>query len=113
MIKKGDKRGLEMAINTIILMVLGIMILIALILIFNRSAGSFSDKINTFFSSSNVDNVIETCNNLVSQESSYDFCCTKKIIKLSRAQVLNMTCFDAINQTWGKNIQQLNCEGIC
>jgi len=113
MLKIGDKRGLEMAVSTIIIFVLAVVLLIALVFMFTRSTGSFNDKINTFLGLSNVDNVINNCNNLASQESSYEYCCVKKTIKVSARQNFEMTCLNATDMSWGKNIQKINCEGVC
>lgn len=107
------KRGVELAFNTIILIVLGVIVLVAIVLIFNRASGSFSDKINVFFSSSNVDNVISQCNTLGEQEQRYEFCCVNKTVKLSRQEKLELTCLQAQNKTWGSSIMQVNCGGIC
>jgi len=107
------KRGLELAFNTIILIVLGIIVLVAIVIIFNKASGQFGEKIELFFSSSNVDSVIDQCNTLGEQEQRYEFCCTNKTIKLSKQEKVQLSCFQAKNKTWGSSIVELNCEGIC
>ncbi len=113
MIKIGDKKGLEMAINTIVLIILALVVLIAAIFIFSRSSSAFADKINSFISSSNVDSTIDSCNILANQESRFDYCCVKKSVKISRSEILNVTCSEATEKSWAKDIQKLNCEGVC
>jgi len=113
MIKREDKRGLEMVISTVILIILGVVILIAVIFLFTRSSTSFGDKINSFLGFSNVDSIIGNCNNLVNQESKYEYCCVRKTVKLSLKESLDISCANATAKSWGKTIQQLNCEGVC
>ena len=113
MLKRGDKKGLEMAISSIILIILGLLVLIAIVFIFNRSAGSFADKINTFLNPSNVDSVVDNCNSLVVQENSYEYCCVKKTVRLSTKQTLEVTCGNATTASWAKNIQKINCDNVC
>jgi hypothetical protein len=107
------KRGIELAFNTIILIVLGIIVLVAIVLLFNRTSGSFGDKIAGVFSSSNVDAVVSQCNTLVGQEQKYEFCCVQKIVKLSRSEKLELTCSLAREKSWGSSISELNCSGVC
>lgn len=57
-----SKRGLEMAISTLIVIILSIMVLIALVFVFSKSTGGFKDRVFGFFSNSNVDDVVRQCN---------------------------------------------------
>ncbi|MBM3247592.1 hypothetical protein FJZ17_03595 [Candidatus Pacearchaeota archaeon] len=107
------KRGVELAFNTIILIVLGIIVLVAIVLLFNRASGSFGEKINSFFTSSNVDTIVSQCNTLGEQEQKYEFCCVNKTVKLSRQEKLELTCELAGNKTWGSKIMELNCGSAC
>jgi hypothetical protein len=109
-----DKRGMELAFNTIILIVLGVIVLVAIILIFTRASGSFGEKIDSFFSSSNVDAVVNQCNTLAEQEQTYEFCCVNKTVRLSRAEKFSLSCLEANNnKSWGSKIVVVNCEGVC
>lgn len=108
-----NKRGLEMAFSTIIVIVLAILLLVFMILALNKSSGSFMDKINSFFSKSNVDSVVDGCNTLASQNQNYEYCCTKKTVKISTGKKLEVTCLEARNNTWGSKIEELNCESVC
>ena len=113
MIKKSDKRGLEMAISTIILIILAVILLIAIIFLFSKASLGFKDKISIYFTSSNVDSVIENCNSLAGQEMNYEYCCINKTIKLSNINNLEIPCATASEKSWGKTIQKLNCNGVC
>ena len=76
-----NKRGLELAINTIVIFILAIVLLIALIFFFTSSSTGFIDKIQSFVSYSNVDEVVDACGLLINFEHSYKFCCEKKNVK--------------------------------
>ena len=117
---KGDKgllvktkKGLEMAFNTIIIMVLAIALLVFLVFMLSSASSSFREKIGTYFSSSNVDMVKENCNNLASSNSNYEFCCVLKEVKLGKKLKVETTCFGASNYSWGGDIANVDCEGVC
>lgn len=73
-----NKRGFELVWSNVVLMIIGIMILIFLVLFFTGFSGDFLGKIKGYFSSSNVDAVVEGCNIFVEIGSQYSYCCEKK-----------------------------------
>ncbi|MBM3246941.1 hypothetical protein FJZ17_00145 [Candidatus Pacearchaeota archaeon] len=107
------KKGVELALNTIILIVLAIIVLVALVLLFNRSSGSFGEKMDSFFTSSNVDSVVSQCDTLGEQERKYEFCCVNRTVKLSKSEKLELTCSLASEKSWGSSINKLVCTGAC
>lgn len=113
--KRMDKKGFELAINTIVLLVLGMMVLLFMILFFTGTAGSFITKIKGYFTYSNVDDVVTGCNILVDSNQRYSYCCEKKDLKYVEEGVNNegrFSCFELNNKSFGKDVKKLNCEGV-
>jgi hypothetical protein len=75
-----EKRGLQMAITTIIMIILSIAILTILIVFLNSQTGFLSKWFKTQTTQSNVDAVISACDGLVISGSVYAYCCEKKEI---------------------------------
>jgi len=109
----GNKKGFEMAISTIIIIILSLIVLIALILVFTRSTGTFSERISSLLGNSNIDSVRDSCNLLASQQSAYEYCCVNKTVKLSLNKKIDLPCSFARGESWGKQIDELNCVGVC
>lgn len=86
------KKGMQLAIGTIILIILGIMILIGLLFMLNKQTGFFSSFLKNS-GESNVDVVISMCNSLVDSGNSYAYCCEKKKIVFVDKE-LELTCFE-------------------
>ena len=109
-----NKKGLEMAFSTIVVTVLAVILLVIVITFLMGGFKTFREKVGVYFSESNVDSVVDSCNFLVEQNSAYEYCCANKTIKLSAKQNLQMSCSMASNQSWaGNRIKELNCAGIC
>jgi len=75
------KRGFQLTINTLVIMVLAMVLLIFLIMFFMKSSGGFVETIKGYFSYSNVDSVVNGCNILVDSGQEHAFCCEKKQVK--------------------------------
>lgn len=111
--KRRDKRGLEIAFSTIVVIIISLLVLIAIFIMFTNGSGKFKEAISSFMSSSNVDDVVKGCNNLALSEYSYDFCCMNKTVKFSSKDKLEISCFGASKESWGAKIEKVNCEGVC
>jgi len=110
-----DKRGFQMAINTIVILILAVMVLLFLVLFFTSSGGSLIEKITSYFTYSNVDSVINGCNVLVTTNSNYAFCCDKKNVKYysEGKKKGEFSCAELINQSFvAERVNRLNCEGV-
>ena len=107
------KKGMEMTIAAVITIIIALFVLAALLIAFTNTEGNFRDTIKSFFSDSNVDRIVEQCNNYVDLESQYEYCCVEKEIDLGDGQEFGMKCFDARNESWGSRIDELSCEGVC
>lgn len=107
------KRGFEMAFGTLVTMILAVILLALVIVFFTGGFNKFKDKIGGFFSDSNVDIVVDSCNRLIAQEAKFDYCCVNKTIKVSSKQNYNMPCLLASNYSWGARIDKIDCSGVC
>ena len=110
-----DKKGLELAINTIIILILAMAVLIALVLFFTGGFSSFYEKIKGYSSYSNVDSVVSGCNIFVDTNSQYSYCCEKKTVKYyseGEKDEGEFSCIELSNQDFGKDVRKLNCEGV-
>ena len=108
-----DKRGLELAVSTIIVTIIALVLLILLIAFLTGGFKTFKEKINLYLSSSNVDDVKASCNQFAMQNSEFEYCCINRTVKVSSNQKLQLTCLDSANQSWGTEITKLECGDIC
>ncbi len=86
------KKGMQLAIGTIILIILGILVLVGLLFLVNKQTGIFSSIIQSS-GETNVDVVVSMCNSLADGENSYAYCCEKKKIVFVDGEV-DLTCFE-------------------
>ena len=109
-----NKSGIQLAISTIILIVLGVMVLIGLILLLATQTSFFSDVLDNFRSESNVDDVITSCNLLATGESLFSYCCEEKVVKLGKGkQDIRATCGELVDEDFiGGRIEELDCDGV-
>ena len=79
---KRDKRGMEMAFSTLVIIILSVLILASIIFMFTSGSSKFKDVISLFSSKSNVDSVVDNCNSLVDTNQKYEYCCSSKVLSL-------------------------------
>ena len=107
------KRGLEMAVTTVIMIILSIAVLTILVVFVNSQTGFLSRWFGTYESESNVDLVVSACNSLVAVDSVYSYCCEEKEIVLADGDVLRQTCNVSCGEDWsGGRIDELSCAGV-
>ncbi len=115
--KRGNKKGFELAINTLVIIVLAVLVLIAVLLIWNQQTRIFSDFLKNLAGKTNVDSLVASCNSLVTQEAVYEYCCTEREVKYEEAGKMKeegMTCDDLSGRTFTSNrINKLGCEDVC
>lgn len=110
------KRGLEIAVTTVIMIILSIAVLTVLILFFNNQTGFLSRWFDTQSSESNVDLIVSSCNTLANTNSVYSYCCDEKEIILGgNEKIFKITCDGAREESWsGDRIKELVCgENLC
>jgi len=108
----GCKKGMSLAINTAVVLVLAIMVLVFMVLFFTSVGGEFSGKIKSYFSYTNVDEVIEQCALLVDLESKYSYCCEERNLKFytnGEKDSGTFTCVQIAQQFGGRT---LSCTGV-
>ena len=110
---KEDKKGMEMAFTTLVVIILAVIILGSIIFIFTNGSAKFKDLISVFSSKSNVDSVVDNCNSLADTNQRYEYCCSSKTIKLASGIKLELSCNNANNMSWGGSIKKISCEGVC
>ena len=106
-----DKRGIQLAIHTIILIALGILVLMALIFLLFNQTSFFSDFLESFKGKTNVDDVILGCNSLVESEQIYAYCCEEKKI-VTASKEFNLTCDELREKDFGGSVKDLDCSEI-
>jgi len=108
-----NKRGLEMAVTTVIMIILSIAVLTILIVFVNSQTGFLSRWFGEQQSESNVDYVVSNCNALVATEAVYSYCCEMREIILVNGSSLELTCSVARGESWaGERINEMSCVGI-
>ena len=110
-----NKKGFEMAIGTVVIMVLAIALLVALFFLLKTQFGFFNDNLNVVQSKSNVDAVVNSCNSLVIGEQAYSYCCEKKDIQTGNDdEEFKLTCNELKSTDFvAGRIQNLNCDFNC
>lgn len=111
-----NEKGFQLTINTVVILILATMLLLFLVLFFTGSAGPLLNKIGSYFSYSNVDNVIEGCDILVNINAEYAYCCEKKVVKYFEDEEKTsgeFSCFELVDESFinGK-IKILSCEEV-
>lgn len=111
------RKGMEMAISTLVVIVLAVLVLIGLLVIWNQQTGIFSDFLSDIAGKTNVDNLVIACNSLVTQQAIYDYCCVEKEVKYKaegKIKEEKMTCKELAEKSFtGERINKLNCGGAC
>jgi len=112
-----NKRGFQLVMSTVVVMILAIMLLIFFVLFFTMGSSGFVQEIKSYFSYSNVDSVIKGCNVLVDSGSSYEYCCGERNVKYylegDKSEGV-FSCKDLADREFiNGEIRGLNCEGGC
>ena len=99
-----DKRGLEIAISTLVLLILGIAVLIGLILFFRKGLSNFDNGTKPFLENSEAVVVKEACEAACKAGNRFSFCC--KNYTVDDQQIL---CNDSRLEV---DCSALSCEGF-
>ncbi|MEK6820629.1 MAG: hypothetical protein AABX71_02865 [Nanoarchaeota archaeon] len=102
-----NKRGFELAISTLVVIVLALLILAALVVAFTMGFENFLGVIRGYFVS-DISAVKQACENACISGLSYDFCCVEREMDFGQGKE-KITCEEK-----RLNIScDLNCEGVC
>lgn len=111
-----NKRGFELAISTIVIIIISLAVLTFLALSFTKAGETFMSSIKSYFSYSNVDSVIKRCNILVDSGSSYSYCCENVSVKYYKNgnKIEEMkNCNDLSELEIGNEINKMECNINC
>ena len=115
--KRMNKKAMELAIRTLVIIVLAILVLVAVLVIFNRQTGLFSDFLENLMGKTNVDNLVTSCNSLITRNAVYEYCCESREVKYKEDGKLKeekLTCEELAGKSFTANrINKVNCEGVC
>ncbi|MFH1307449.1 MAG: hypothetical protein ABIH72_01200 [archaeon] len=88
-----NKRGAEMTISTLVVIVLAIIVLVVIALGFGTGWGNLWGKISGYFSPVNVDSVKQACSYACTTSGKYTYCCTSREVRFSKeADPITATC---------------------
>lgn len=102
-----NKRGQDLSIGTLILIILGVIVLVLLILGFSMGWGNLWSKINIFGSTNDVSSVVTACKLAVTSNSNYDYCQNFKKVKVNDETMYVNCDYDVVKE--GLAGQTLNC----
>ena len=109
-----NKKGFELAWNTFVTLILAIVVLVAVIMFFTGGFKTVTETIGSYFTNSNVDSVIGSCNYFVDSNQDYKFCCEKMKVKYyidGKKASEEFTCMELTNKTFtGNKIKLLDCD---
>lgn len=88
-----DRKGQDLSIGTLILIVLGIIVLVLLILGFSLGWSNLWSRINIFGGGASINDVVAACNLAVTSNNVYGYCEDFKKIK-SGSEVEYVNCLD-------------------
>jgi uncharacterized protein YxeA len=115
-LSKKDKKAMELAIGTVVIIVLAILILISLLVFWNSQTGIFSDFLENLAGKTNVDAIVTSCNSFVTRSAVYDYCCVEREVKYEVDGSLieeKITCKALADKPIGERINKLDCEAAC
>ena len=103
---------MQMAISTIILIVLGVLVLTGLMFMFVKQVGFFKGHIDV--ADSNVDVVVSGCNLLVTSDSLYTYCCEKRGVHFGEGlEGIEVSCDEARELDWSSGrIGVMDCSAV-
>ncbi len=100
-----NKKGFQLAISTLIVIILGLLILIALSLAFTTGFEGFMNRLRGF-QGSEIDNAVNECKTACTMKNEHDFCCKERIVEDEK-----VTCKDLVEQ--GKIECDIDCANMC
>ncbi|MBU1136365.1 MAG: hypothetical protein KJ559_02555 [Nanoarchaeota archaeon] len=102
------KQGFEMAISTLVVIVLGLIVLIALSMAFTGGWKKFYGKLMDY-NVGEIDSLEKICKNSCVLENKNDFCCVEREISFVKAKTEKIKCTDERL----KVECSIDCEGVC
>ncbi len=88
--KLRNKKGAEMTIGTIVIIVLALIVLVVLVLGFTGGWTNLWGRITSFFGGSNVDSIVQACQVACSTNSKYDWCDRVRNLRVDAAATTSL-----------------------
>jgi len=113
---KMNKKAAEVlfwSLGASVLMVVAIIIVVAF---YDMQTGKFSAFIKDVVEKNSADTAVALCNNLVSRQASYEYCCARKEVRYEdngKTKIEQMTCGELSTRSFGSEIEKMDCNGIC
>ncbi|MDD5193578.1 MAG: hypothetical protein PHF67_03240 [Candidatus Nanoarchaeia archaeon] len=110
-----EKRGFELALNTIVIIILAVLLLLFAVMFFTKSSGSFIDTIRGYFSYSNVDSIVQRCNILADSNSLNSFCCEKVEVRYyanGKKEIGVFSCRELMDNGIEDRIKIMDCKEV-
>lgn len=78
-----NKKGAELTVGTIVIIILALIVLVVLVLGFTGGWGNLWGRFKGFFGGgdSNVDSIVQACRLACTMESKYDYCTMERTVK--------------------------------
>jgi len=114
--KRADKRGMELMVNTSVMIIMAILVAVILLVFWDIETGKFSSYIKELVGNSNVDSVITACNSFVSRDAAYEYCCSKKTVKYEVEDEIKeeqLTCAQLSSMKIGSKVEKMGCQDVC
>ncbi len=104
LIKMINKKGFELAMSTLIILILGIIVLIGLILVFTGALDVFKDSTEPFLDTARSSSIKQACSLACENSDALTYCCEKYSIDEKEIE-----CSDQRLQV---SCEKIKCESI-
>lgn len=114
--KKMNKKGAEMTVGTIIIIVLALIVLVVLVVGFTGGWTNLWGRISNFFGGgSNVDSIVQACQVACTTNQKYEFCDRMRTIKAEENVLFvhNQTNNTIVSSTWEGAVQSKEGKASC
>ena len=97
-----NKKGAEMAIGTLVVIVLAVIVLVVVALGFGTGWGNLWSKMTGFFSPTNVDSSRQACTYACTTQAKYDYCCGVKDVKFVKGEDAKRETCTSLGESCGE-----------
>ena len=106
-----NKKGAEMTIGTIIVIILALVVLVVIIYGFTTGWGNLWEKITGFGGGKdNVQSVVQSCQLACTTSSTYDWCSLKREVRTQDKPDFPATCNQLVNEGVGlEKCNEIGC----
>ena len=104
----GNKNGIEIAISTLIIMILSIAVLIGLFFLFKNNFSIFKSETGSFLETSEGAATKQACEIACRAESKLNYCCDKHKVKKEEIKCTD----ERLELMCRLNCEGFNCEGV-